>query len=401
MGLMRKLDVIEEHLAGHSITLAVKYTGSINIKALKESYEQLCRKNPILLARIRHEEESGSHSFVVPNSPVPNMATYSGGRDTLMEEVNSEWLPHEVLARLVHVEGNREGFIALRVDHSIADASALSAFLRECLDTYAKRANGEDAEMLGESRSVLPIAPSELLRSRWRTANIRYPSSPSSGVVGKPELMDVIENRLRLTEKETTRLIEQTRNRGTTVNSAVSGAILLALKNMSQNDEEEEISCRTVIDLRRHVNPQVGSTETTNFVGWHTSTILLGSKDSVFDVGERVRISLLDAVRSGSIFLSEVAAVPKLSSRAPEKRLAMTSITNAGVLYREDSVGGIEVEDMFGARPQRIAKAFFSRYAVHTLVGCLRVIGTFPRNQFNETETKQVIESIHEYLTAF
>ena len=390
--LKRRLDGIEAHLAGHSVTLAAEYKGKIDHYSLKQSYRRLCFKNPILMAQLRHEE--GIYLFEVFPHGSPHIVSRSGDRNTLLKEADGEWSPYNELARLLHIEGDNHGYIALRADHSIVDAKALSKLLSELLEQYTAISRG-DAVSEDEPWGTLPKSPSQLLASRWGTGNARltYPPIPSVRV-GEPELMEVIEKRISLSEEETARLITSARESDTTVNSVVSGAILLALKKMSQSSIEEEIICRSIIDLRKQVAPEVGATETTNFVAWHTSRITISSHDNLMNVGREVRANILNGIRNRDISLSAAAAVPELSSRAPERRLAMTSITNAGVITTPDMANSLEIASLFAARPKRLERAFFSRYAIHTMRRSLNVVGTFPSDIFNSKDATQVMDSI-------
>lgn len=395
MRLRRRLDGIESALIGHPAILAVKYKGSVDGADLKKSYALLCRKHPILMARI--VKQHSGHLFEVPEHFLSKVVTYSGNLQTLIDESNTKWSPTESLATLIHVQGTGDGYVALRADHSIVDASSLSALLNELLSLYSLIVAGEDSGT-NQQLGPMPSAPSELLKSRWKRAGLTLPPAHPSETTGRNELKEVIENRLTFSQQETAHVVGQAHICGTTVNALVSGAIVIALKELFPSSSQQEIGCRTVIDLRRHVDPRVGPTETTNFIGWHTDRVLIGPGDGPIDVGKRIREGILDGILRGAITLSGSAAMPNLPSWDREMRLAMTSITNAGVMECQTRGDGLEVVDTFALRPRKIAVDCFSKFAIHTVLGSLKIIAFFPQDYFTQSDVDRVIGSIHESL---
>lgn len=386
----RYLDEIESQLRS-SPTHAAEYRGRIDPDILNTAYGLLCDRYPILRSRIRSIGKR--FQLAVSDGQPPGLLVIDGDESALEREANAEWSPELATAKLMLIRSEEKGFVALRMDHAIADGSAKVAIFRDLWVLYTGLMTGADISI---DEEPLPLAPCEILRERNHIGCVEiFEKSLTRQPV---QLSETISRYVDLDAQHTTNLIENARFQGVTVHALICGTILSSLRDYALDVGEYLMSCMSAVNLRNHVVPTVGATETTNLLGIHRAELSADRNESPATLARRVKGELDRAVSHRELVPVDLTQVLCSGVETPlPQRLATMLISNPGVISSFSHPPGLEIVDFRPCIPLQ-TPAVFSEYGAYTYDGKLKLRCTYPRREFTEEDVDVLVGTIFERL---
>lgn len=380
MVLQRFLDGIETHVQNTPNVYFTKYEGSVDQGLMVAAFRYLCDTHPVLLGRVLVDEKDGRHRLRAPVCEEPDVRIRRGGRSEYLAESQSAWDSSLSLARLLLIEDDTSGYVALRLDHAIADGRAGLALVDELWRNYVSILRGE--AVLQHGPATLPVQPYEMLVGRFGVSEPE-PSLPvySQSTAG---CMVARHRSLHMSAAQTASLVEAARRAGVSVHSYVCGAIVAAQRVVGgAPSEQAPMRCWSPIDLRSRVEPQVGATETTNFLAFHCADLCVKAGDRPADIGRRIKTGMEAAIEGRDIFLVAEVAPPLPIQTPVDQRLAHVFVTNLGVVPTLPSVSGVEIIDVGSTMFEPV---FLPAYVVHAYNGQLVLDFHLPYETFSDGE---------------
>lgn len=365
MPLARELDRLELFLRNGDAVWVVNYEGALDVDALFRSYSELCRRHPVLLARIQpHKFGCTLH---VPAENNPDFVVLHGDEECLQHAAVQNLDDTKSVARIVVIETTETaGYVLNVMSHSIADGANLFAMQNELWQVYTRIFNGlAVAPKIGAS---LPRSPCELLEERWgRGTTSAYPLSDPA----YEELREFqgFLPRIVLGPDETNRMLQAARSHRISLRSFMCGGIVSLLRSYRKGASRVPMQCHSVLDLRRVVTPSVSPTETTNFLAFQHANVLVAKNAKPVEIGREVS-SQLDKFSVGDPLLPEA---PYLEDPALQ-----TDVNNIGMLKPLDSPSGLKLKDRRPLVPWR-PDARQSRYHFYTEGKHMTIMYNFPR----------------------
>lgn len=373
----RYLDRFEVAMFRVSPSLIVEYRGQINQSAMAQAFELLYICHPVLRARVRTDEDG--HMLYVSTRHHPEVLTCDGDESALLREVERPWNPALCLVQLIVAIGDNRGYVALRVDHSIVDGSSLVAVYSDLWRLYTDIVNGVSVCIQPNDR--LPVPPGELLIQRWGPCQDVTQCGVLANESNRPTSGEVVTRWAYLSEDHTARLIAAARTHGTSVHALICGSILVALRAELASEEPIPMECTSIVDLRNRVEPPVGATETTNFLGFHTAEVPVPADGNAINVGREVKRQLDEAVSRRELTLNRRAVNPGLSiTKASlkeadqlQKRRLSVSVSNARVFPQLSTPDGLVLTNAFTHTPPDAVPGFSLACVVFTFERGLRI----------------------------
>lgn len=390
--LQRYLDEIETRLrVNNGPSFALEYEGLVNVRHLERAFRILCDRHPVLRGRIRYHNQR--YLLYVPESHRPEFVVCSGDWNRLLRASNEPWNPEHSLSQLMLVRNESHGYIALRADHVIVDASSLGAMFGELMTIYSTIV--EDRYVQTTPENSLPASPLRLLAARSGMDTAERPSSPTDST-GISDSRKATWRRIRLSVNETSRIVESARRENLSVHSLIASSILIAQRSKATRlSEPTMMRCLSTVDYRRRVSPPVRPTETTNFIGVHTADVRVDSNANIFAVAHALKERFDAAMGTGRISTVD----PSLSYvKCPESRIASASISNTGVVPKFSQPAGLVVTD-FLIPPRRSARLGIPVYGVYTYNGKLSITSIYPSDLMGDVEIGDVLKTIVDKLS--
>ncbi|GHE98813.1 hypothetical protein GCM10017786_34710 [Amycolatopsis deserti] len=390
-GLERYLDNVELQATRHPVALVVRYEGHVDLAGLEDAYRLLCVRHPVLRARIHPEGDR--HLLEVPQWSSVDVVVRSGGSDEEhLRRIGLEWRIERELARLLVVERDGGGSIAFFADHAIADGMAKSAYLAELWALYVQWASGRRPEVRTDGR--LPAAPVDVLRDRLGDHSL-----PEIVKLVDPddyEGTEAVRRYITLSPRATADLVATAKAIGTTVNAILCAAVLLAQRRQFDGRDPVDMLCWAPVDLRRRMEPAVGATETTNFIGMSPVTVLVGPDSDLVRLARTVR-SRLEAVILNQQPLRDLFARTSGGTSPPVGwNLTNAAVSNLGVVRGFPPgpgarIAGFEVYShaVKGATPS---------YVAYTYDGCLGIEAFYRSGTYSVDQVESLVDELKRQL---
>lgn len=391
MALYRHLDKIESQLVGGRTTFAVEYEGYLYERSLQRAFELLLEKYPVLSGRI-HPDQNGYLLFAPEDHPSA-FAVHDGDEATLQDLHDAPWDSARAVSQLALVRGEEHGFVAMSVDHAIADGTSFKAMLSELWHIYSDIVNGCEASR--DKGASLPSSACELLKQRWPG-----PAPDYIGAIGDIDFCESINGRLRLNDEDTARLVAFARSQNTTVNALITGAILVVLRRHGATAEPTPMVCMTNVDLRNRVNPPVAATETTNFGGRHKAIVTVPSNGDPVAIGIDIQTQVKRAIANHKLppyDLGEFFFNRQIDTTL-EPRLATISVSNIGAIPRFTQPDGLVITDFIIVKSRVRPTKFPAVYLTYTYDRQLSLHYAYPSHSFTSEEVERLAKSIGEQL---
>lgn len=373
-------------------THAIEYRGHVDEDALARAFEILCARDPVLRARIRSNDRG--HVLYVPPDHQPQLVALTGDGHTLQEETIKLRDPTRAVVQLVLIRGDQRGYVALIVDHAVVDAHRRGAVFDQLWRIYTDIVNGHNVVVV--EGGALPAAPSDLLRQRWGEIP-SPPPPPPAAAAQRAHVSEVLHRRICFDRNETTDLLSAAHCHSTSVHALISGAILVAIRQLDTLSEPAPMACCSAVDLRNRVNPPVGIMETTNFIGIHKAVVNVPADGDPITVGREIKTQLDSAIAQKEILTDIGTAVVAISTPVDsplEPRLAQGAlVTNVGIIPRYAQPPGLTITDVvMPSRKQSRGTA--PDHAVYTYDGRLTVRCEYNLSVFTPQEVAQLVQHI-------
>jgi phenolphthiocerol/phthiocerol/phthiodiolone dimycocerosyl transferase len=311
--VIRKLAPSEEWYA-HSKTfgaITLHLTGPFDTDAMSVAFDALLQSHPVLAGHLEKGSD-GSYRIVTDDLLHPGIWIVEGHNGVTSGACSIKLDPSVSLVNLMVRPSDGEAELTLYVHHSLADGYHLAELLLELFARYtdvvctgsagpaSAQPAPESLEALLERRGIRKHKRSGL--ERFMPAMFAYelppPRSPER-VSNPAEPVAVPTARGRLTDRETTALIEFGQAHRLFLNPLVSAAILLAEWRL-RKIPDIPIPYVYVVDLRSLLEPPVPPMGATNPLGMATYLAAIKPNtnlvDLAHDVSETFQADLSDGV---------------------------------------------------------------------------------------------------------
>jgi phenolphthiocerol/phthiocerol/phthiodiolone dimycocerosyl transferase len=311
--VIRKLAPSEEWYAQSKTfgAITLHLSGSFDTEAMSAAFDALLQSHPVLAGHLGKGSD-GSHQIVTDDLLHPGIRIVEGHRSATSGTSSIELDPSVSLVNLMVRPADGEAYLTFYVHHSLADGYHLAELLLELFSRYtdvvctgsagpaSAQTAPESLEALLEQRGIRKHHRSGL--ERFMPAMFAYelppPQSPER-VSNPAKPVAVPAARGRLTERETTALIEFGQAHRLFLNPLVSAAILLAEWRL-RKIPDIPIPYVYVVDLRSLLEPPVPPMGATNPLGMATYLAEIRPQtnlvDLAHDVAETFRADLSDGV---------------------------------------------------------------------------------------------------------
>ncbi|QFU91729.1 hypothetical protein [Amycolatopsis sp. YIM 10] len=389
--LERPLNFLELAHLDRVVIMAAEYDGELDTDRLERAFQLLCAAYPVLRARIR----GGDHepALCVPRDHQPALRVLADEPGVLAKIAGLPWDAHRAVADLVVARGEKHGFLALRMDHSITDANAWLGMFRELLRVFAAVAEGSEAELRLPPGDRLPSPPAELFHQRLGLIpyDRRLFHSAERSALAPDGPGELFSGRIDLDEGQTSWLKLAARRYGTTVHGVVCGAILLAQRALAGGPDPARMYCVSPVDFRGRVEPPVGDLETTNYMLSYVAEVEVSTRMSPVTIGRAIKAQMDDIL---------AAAEGVRSTTPPDchlgRNLSYALVSNLGVINRFPEPAGLSITDFQVLNT--VGNTLFPGYYVSTFGGRLTVLYVLTAKFFDRVEVDRLTREIHDQL---
>jgi acetyltransferase len=329
-GIWRALSLTEKIHAGKEayIGYTVRTSGRLDTDALVTAYEAVCRAYPQFAAAVKVGEDG---PVFVESDALPEVRISDGDLDRPLAGVELD--QRRATSTLNVVRDGDDASVCLVTHHSIADAHHATEVLAALWSCYTDVVHGVPVDL---PRYPFPRSLEDLLAERGIHSNAPAGAPKPPATQPLPERAAVVRHVVqhRLTTAQTTALTELGHREHVTINSLLSGALLLAEAEI-RGLPLTELMFRFTVNLRSRLTPKVGATEGTNVLGGAGFT---ATKDIAPDavaigrvIGEQLRAGLADGSIQRSI-LDMVTRQPAPDAKPwdPSSAPAVVSMMNWG-----------------------------------------------------------------------
>lgn len=338
-GTWRALSPTEKLHAGKEtyIGYAVRAVGRLEPDALATAYEAVCHAYPQFAAALNVGD--GGVDFVESDA-LPRARFGDGDLDRPLAGVELD--QRRALSALNVVRDgdggdDDEASVCLVTHHSIADAHHAIEVFTDLWSCYTDAVHGVP---VGPARRPFPRSLEDLLSERGiHSSATAPPTTPAPAAAANQPLparaavvRPVVQH--RLTTAETTALAELGHREHVTLNSLLSGVILLTEAEI-RDLPLAELVYRFTVNLRSRLTPPVGATEGTNVLGGAGFTAIAGMALDAVTIGRAIGEQLVAGLADGSIqrsLLDMVARQPTPDAKPwdPSSAPAVVSMMNWG-----------------------------------------------------------------------
>ncbi|WP_405163267.1 hypothetical protein OG203_44605 [Nocardia sp. NBC_01499] len=247
---------------GLFVGYSVRVRGQLGIAALSQAFAALRRVYPILGAHVVADDQGAS---IVNSSAPPVIRVFDGDVASVLYDTDLD-AARAVCELHVVREGDRAN-VTLLIHHSIADGHHALAILAEFWSLYTDFVAG--TAVPSRRRHGYPMSLEALYAERGidLADAAAAAAAPSDAPVGDRQLIELSCLRCQLDEAQTAALVDFGHRHGTTINSLVSAAILLAIADV----HEVPLTATAyafLVELRSRLSPPVAFTAGTNILGY-------------------------------------------------------------------------------------------------------------------------------------
>lgn len=402
MILQRELDCIESTRLELNPVFAVQYEGVVNVSALSRALRVLAIQHPVLRGRICND--TAGPVLLVSENTYPKVVHRKGGWDDLREITTQPLNIEESVADLTVMQGDGDGYIALRVNHAIVDGGAYFFLLKDLWDLYGKQVEGRSTSVRSNK---IPRPPSELYLERWnlrRQVSVDEQASRAPEKGADPEGVDLVKRRILFSQGDTARIIDSITNMIDTprygklsLGSALCGALSVAVYAAFSPSKEMQITLSSTFNLRNLLAPPLAAMETTNFAGSGTVKILVDDYSDAISAGVRIRSEFDYEVQHKNL------AIPGYRRREQSPFVSASEgwsiiVNNLGMIPKLPTVKGVRLLDLILAT-QEVRKGISNVFGsmIYTFEGQLNISFIHPVPDVGLVDV--VVEKIHSFAS--
>jgi NRPS condensation-like uncharacterized protein len=374
----RSLSVVEQSMellnrqnGSFNIVTITRIKGEIREEILQQALAAIQSIHPLLKSRIvgtlEHLEFTNEGTGKIPLSVISHRQN-DDWKNVVREELNKTIDSSNVLLRCTLIYQESEiniSYLITTIHHAISDGLSSISLQSEILKCYQIIAAGNSIDI-----DCVPVLPSleELLpkwmkgkkgvnKGKWFLLKIQLQM-----ILHKPERLKSeqtvpLESRRcgmthRCLEKELTpKLIELCRQENTTVQGALCAAMLLTVANKITMGKPRNInvSCRSYVDLRRHLEPAINHKNMAILVSFLTSLHQIKPQMSFWDLSRDITKNIeLNLKKKQAIFkpLMMVRKIIEFYIENPDHSLITIAVTNIGKVNVSDVYGNLEIEEI-------------------------------------------------------
>jgi len=399
--VIRKLARSEEVFAANEtyFALAVQIIGPVDIDAMSEAFDALLQSHPIFAGHLEKADD-GRHQIVAEDLLRPGIWVVEDDGSAGVQLDQSQSL----LNLQLKLSGGRAE-VTLFAHHALADAHHVFELLEQLFIRYTDAvATGdvgpvtmqpapEPLELMLERRGITKQQRSGLERFIPVMFAYDLPTAeplPATANPDSPQPIPVA--RLRLTEQETSDLVEFGRANQLSLNSVVAAAILLADWGL-RNTPHVPIPYLYPVDLRYLLSPPVGATESTLPMGVATYLAEIGPDTELVDLARDIVNNFRADLSDGVIQQSPLHFSLQYQGTPPGLP-PVVMCTDAGPIPPLRTPEGMELDDFY-------SELHFPTRAPVDIYVC----GTFADRLFIEHHAhlpgrEKSLEAIHSLLCA-
>ncbi|MBF6063733.1 acyltransferase [Nocardia terpenica] len=389
----------------------MRTVGRIDRDALQAAYSAVCQAFPVLAATL---QTSDGETYLVESADTPEPRFHEGDPD---EPLTGAAMDSSRALSALNVVGNGdESSVALMGNHSISDGSFFLEVLTSLWSAYSAALAGTTVDL---PRRPFPKSLEELLAERGiERRSAAAPSEAPRSPAPEPERVEVVQRsaQFRLTEAETTALVDLGHREHVTINGLLSGAILLA---------EAEVSGRPLaefqyifpVNIRHRFTPPVGPTEGTivlGYIGFEVPEI--AEPDAVTigrAVGDQLKARMSDdslltsfldlaEYRSAGARAQNAEAAQDSGAPAQQRGPAIISLTNWGRIPRLQLPDDLRMTNFHSARRTKAPVGHarptnVSRYTASTFNGRLGIEHHSPSPE-EKRDSQRRLDALSEVL---
>lgn len=379
--LRRRVDDLELLIRNLSPIFAIKYEGNIDKKLLTRAFEILYIRHPVLRGRICRDPDG--YLLHVDEDYSPSITELSGTVEDLLKEAPNS--PHYTsgLARLIVVERERVGYIALQVNHMFFDGYGILAKLRELWEIYTALTDYSEIDV--EPGKNFPPPFSKLIPNS-------FISISSSNDKSNIEYPNPLQRRILLTREDTELLVRAGRRFETSVHGIVCGVILVGMRTSLRPLESAPMLCYSQVNARRLVVPPIDPQETRGPGFYHKSIVPVSAGQDAISVGREVKKQLaIDVPRW--MAADRLPDPRELFPESPEQRYSGIRVNNLGNVAKLAQAANVDPVDLlllpeyeFDPGCRNVFNQSFPIFFVSTYDGRLSIRAIFPADIFSEKD---------------
>ncbi|WP_162605826.1 phthiocerol/phthiodiolone dimycocerosyl transferase family protein [Jiangella aurantiaca] len=373
--LERYLDGTERQMVNKPIVQIAEYRGDLDAGALARAFDLLSFDFPVIRARVTPDDDR--LLLQVPPGAGVTTGFLAGGLDELRAELRQSWKPGDGVARLLVVTGDRHGYVALRMDHSVITGPSWTAIFARLWTLYTHLVTGRDVTVSAIRSGTLPMPPSAVFRSVLGDRYTRTEQYTEAAVSARQFVV-------RLEEQSTRDFLAAARELGTTVHALTCGVVLRALRDRADTDQPARMTCFTVANLQKRSPLGLGVTDTTTPLVWHRADVTVDHAADPAVIGRAVKWQLDRALQTRD--LPDVDASALVDSTI-DQRLAKVMVTNIGIVERFEQPPALEIVDWF--RLYEVTSPF-PWYAGYTYDGRYHLICVYPATTYTQVEVESL-----------
>jgi NRPS condensation-like uncharacterized protein len=359
------MEVLNRVAGSFNVVTISRIKGLLSEEIVRQALDLAQHRHPRLNSRIvgsldsLHFETEGTQK--IPLRVVEKLQNEQW-QEVVLEELNQKIESSKGLMRAVLVRNQSENsvnYLLTTLHHAITDG--LSGIrLHQDILTYCHRiASGEQITQV-PSLSALPpveeLLPESMQGFRGRMNGVLFllrlkfkqlwhrPETLGFEKYVPTDLRRCGMVHRKLDEELTQQLVNRCRNEKTTVQGAMCAAMLLsaARKIRAENETEVRVSCRSYIDLRRHIKPAVSHENLAILASSLTSFHTLQTNTLFWELARDVRRQIEAGLELGDIF----SPVP-MSRKIIESLLARSN--EAPMTAGITNVGQVNIPNVYGS----------------------------------------------------
>lgn len=363
------MEILNQHAGSFNVVTISRIKGDLNEEIVRQALDLIQGRHPHLNSRIVGDLDSLRFDFGAKNIPLRVVQKHSSEQrqEVVLEELNQPIDSDKCLARavLITFSDGQPNYLLTILHHAISDGLSTVQLHSEILTYCQKIVEGEIEEnipslhplpdiqeLMSKSmqgkiatiKGILFLLRLKLKLSLHRPQTLRFEKCVPT------ELRRCNMVQRKLNKEITAQLVELCRKEKTTVQGALCAAMMLAAAKeiSSETRAKLRLSCRSFVDLRRRLKPEINRENlgvlASSITSLHTLEINTSFWDLARDVREQIKVSL-ESEDIFSIVLMFRKICESLLSR-PNEAPVTVGVTNIGRIDIPSDYGLFKLEEI-------------------------------------------------------
>jgi len=315
--------------------MAVRVRGNLDRSALETAWRELVAENPVLTGRVGFGVEGVYLN--VDDGPAPPIT--EGRVNTADMTVTPIGFGEPVAGLDVSPGADSENWVSFVIHHAIADGILMYHWLSGLWSNYTQIVSG--ATLLHSDPLPVPAAPESVLADRGITKGARTGAERLDGVVvypfrdpvGRSPGNDPLALRRIITvfgQDETAALRSAAKARNATLHGLISGAILLAERELLEPAGSLPIGLISHVNIRERLDPPAKAADGTNILGYSCAQVSVCVNDDPRVIGDEVLRQLRADLDEGVVQQTCLHIGEIIARWASNDNLEPISVSNMG-----------------------------------------------------------------------